>query len=73
MVDGDPFEDFDTLVRTVSVLRGGTPYVTQDLVAAFEPPSKVSASERWRDVTEDDWLEVGRLMRKDGCCHTGSL
>ncbi|MFE1982347.1 amidohydrolase family protein [Streptomyces mirabilis] len=73
VVDGDPFEDFDTLVRTVSVLRGGTPYVTQDLVAAFEPPSKVSASARWRDVTEDDWLEVGRLMRKDGCCHTGSL
>jgi imidazolonepropionase-like amidohydrolase len=73
VVDGDPFEDFDTLVRTVSVLRGGTPYVTEDLVAAFEPPSKVSASERRRAVTEDDWLEVGRLMRRDGCCHTGSL
>ncbi|WP_075030084.1 hypothetical protein [Streptomyces mirabilis] len=60
MVDGDPFEDFDTLVRTVSVLRGGTPCVTQELVAAFEPPSKVSASasasasERWRDATEED-------------------
>jgi imidazolonepropionase-like amidohydrolase len=77
VVDGDPFEDFDTLVRTVSVLRGGTPYVTEDLVAAFEPPSKLSASasasERRRAVTEDDWLEVGRLMRRDGCCGTGSL
>ncbi|MFE2520149.1 amidohydrolase family protein [Streptomyces mirabilis] len=77
VVDGDPFEDFDTLVRTVSVLRGGTPYVTQDLVAAFEPPSQVSASasasERGHATTEDDWLEVGRLMRRDGCCHTGSL
>ncbi|MFF4350157.1 amidohydrolase family protein [Streptomyces sp. NPDC001530] len=64
VVDGDPFTDFDTLVRTVSVLRGGTPYETADLVAAFEPASR-------RAATRDDWLEVGRLMRRDGCCDSG--
>ncbi|MFF1637489.1 amidohydrolase family protein [Streptomyces sp. NPDC058246] len=65
VVDGDPFTDFDTLVRTVSVLRGGTPYETADLVAAFEPSSRSAA-------TRDDWLDVGRLMRRDGCCDPGS-
>ena len=62
IVDGDPFEDFDTLVRTVSVLRGGHPYETQELVAAFEP------SARHATAAHDDWLDVGRLMRQDGCC-----
>ncbi|WP_369251634.1 amidohydrolase family protein [Streptomyces sp. R41] len=66
VVDGDPFTDFDTLLRTVSVLRGGTPYETADLVAAFEPSSRPAA-------TRDDWLEVGRLMRRDGCCGSESL
>ncbi|MET7701619.1 amidohydrolase family protein [Streptomyces sp. NPDC005485] len=66
IVDGDPFEDFDTLVRTVSVLRGGTPYETQELVAAFEP------STRRAQAAHDDWLDVGRLMRRDGCCDAGS-
>lgn len=66
VVDGDPFTDFDTLVRTVSVLKGGTPYETADLLAAFEPSSR-------RAVPRDDWLEVGRLMRRDGCCDSGSL
>jgi len=57
VVDGDPFTDFDDLVRTVAVLRGGVPYSTQELVASFEPTSR-----------RDDWLEMGRLMRRDGCC-----
>lgn len=66
MVDGDPFTDFDALVRTVAVLRGGTPYETADLVAAFAPPSR-------RAATSEDWLEVGQLMRRDGCRDSGSL
>jgi imidazolonepropionase-like amidohydrolase len=64
VVDGDPFTDFDTLVRTVSVLRGGMPYTTEDLVAAYEPAARQAAG-------EDDWLEVGRLMRREGCCDSG--
>ncbi|MFH8610699.1 amidohydrolase family protein [Streptomyces sp. NPDC018029] len=58
VVDGDPFTDFDTMVRTVSVLRGGTPYTTEELTSAFD---------RQR-VDEAYWLKVGRLMRRDGCC-----
>ncbi|MDX2933912.1 amidohydrolase family protein [Streptomyces ipomoeae] len=63
VVDGDPFTDFADLVRTVSVLRGGTPYTTEELVAAYQPPATRRAK-----AAEEDWLEVGRLMRRDGCC-----
>ncbi|MDX3643998.1 amidohydrolase family protein [Streptomyces sp. MB09-02B] len=67
IVDGDPFTDFADLVRTVSVLRGGTPYTTEELVAAYRPSARrVKAA-----GTEEDWLEVGRTMRRDGCCHDG--
>ncbi|MFK4069823.1 amidohydrolase family protein [Streptomyces sp. NPDC029674] len=58
VVDGDPFTDFDTMVRTVSVLRGGTPYTTEELTSAFERQGEDEAY----------WLKVGRLMRRDGCC-----
>ncbi|GAA3803546.1 amidohydrolase family protein [Streptomyces coacervatus] len=62
VVDGDPFTDFDTLVRTVSVLRGGVPYTTEELTAAFEPSAAHTTA------AEEDWLGMGRLMRRDGCC-----
>ncbi|MER6138053.1 amidohydrolase family protein [Streptomyces sp. NPDC001815] len=68
VVDGDPFTEFDTLVRTVAVLRGGVPYTTAGLVAAYGPASS-SATRRATD--EEDWLEAGRLMRQDGCCDAG--
>jgi cytosine/adenosine deaminase-related metal-dependent hydrolase len=68
VVDGDPFADFDTLVRTVAVLRGGVPYRTDDLVAAYEPVSAPAARRAAREV---DWLEAGRLMRLEGCCDAG--
>jgi Tol biopolymer transport system component len=64
VVDGDPFTDFGSLVRTVSVLRGGTPYTTEELVAAYQPSARRAEAAE----AEEDWLEVGRLMRRDGCC-----
>ncbi|MCW8096417.1 amidohydrolase family protein [Streptomyces tauricus] len=70
VVDGDPFTDFDALVRTVGVLRGGVPYTTDDLVAAYEPVSVSSPAAR-RAAGEVDWLEAGRLMRLEGCCDAG--
>ena len=63
VIDGDPFTDFATLVRTESVLRGGRRFAQEDLVRSFEPKTSPRA-----DV---DWLEVGRLMRRDSCCDTG--
>ncbi|MEU6260285.1 amidohydrolase family protein [Streptomyces sp. NPDC047043] len=62
VVDGDPFSDFATLVRTVAVLRGGMSYSTEQLVAAFEP------SARRTSAATEDWLDLGRLMRRGGCC-----
>ncbi|MEU6141237.1 amidohydrolase family protein [Streptomyces sp. NPDC047081] len=62
VVDGDPFTDFASLVRTESVLRGGVPYTTEELVDSFEPAATRTTA------AHDDWLEVGRLMRREGCC-----
>ncbi|MFF3645695.1 amidohydrolase family protein [Streptomyces sp. NPDC002564] len=71
VVDGDPFTDFADMVRTVSVLRGGTPYATKDITDAFgkrtgRGPGTPGAGGAGAD--ERHWLEVGRLMRRDGCC-----
>lgn len=62
VVDGDPFTDFDTLVRTVAVLRGGVPYTTEELTADFEPAARSTTE------AEEDWLAMGTLMRRDACC-----
>ncbi|MET9494741.1 amidohydrolase family protein [Streptomyces sp. NPDC006552] len=66
-VDGDPFTDFDELIRTVSVLRGGIVHHQADLVGAFTP---VTTGARAAG-THDSWLEVSHQMRKDGCCDPG--
>lgn len=65
VVDGDPFTDFDSLVRTVSVLRGGVPYEQRELVESF-PGAGAAAAPHGRSA--DEWLEVGRLLRRDSCC-----
>ncbi len=67
VVDGDPFTDFDSLVRTVSVLRGGVPYEQRKLVGAYEA---TKAATRRAAARHDDegWLAVGRQLRRDSCC-----
>nr|WP_107911632.1 amidohydrolase family protein [Streptomyces chartreusis] len=60
VVDGDPFTDFATLIRTAAVLRGGVLFEQSDLVGDF-------ATDAGRHVKEK-WLEVSRLMRREGCC-----
>ncbi|MGP3921987.1 amidohydrolase family protein [Streptomyces sp. 8N616] len=64
VVDGDPFTDFDSTVRTVSVLRGGVPYEEADLVGAYAG----AAGRADADRSADHWLEVGRQLRRDACC-----
>ncbi|MEU7041117.1 amidohydrolase family protein [Streptomyces varsoviensis] len=67
VVDGDPFADFDSLVRTVSVLRGGVPYEQRQLVGAYEARS--AAAKRAAARHDDEgWLAVGRQLRRDSCC-----
>ncbi|KOG10013.1 amidohydrolase family protein [Streptomyces viridochromogenes] len=58
VVDGDPFTDFATLIRTTAVLRGGVLFEQMDLVDAFETDTG----------TASEWLEVSRRMRREGCC-----
>ncbi|WP_461034356.1 amidohydrolase family protein [Streptomyces mayteni] len=67
VVDGDPFTDFASLVRTVAVLRGGVPVEQAALVEAFAGPAESRAGGR----TAEEWREVGRLMRREGCCDGG--
>jgi hypothetical protein len=62
VVDGDPFTDFATLIRTAAVLRGGVLFEQADLVDAFD-----GVTERPTE-TEEEWLEVSRRMRREGCC-----
>lgn len=62
MVDGDPFTDFDTLINTVAVLRGGVLFEQADLVDAFDAPSSSSAP------SAEEWLDVSRQLRREGCC-----
>ncbi|MFH8693413.1 amidohydrolase family protein [Streptomyces sp. PAN_FS17] len=60
VIDGDPFTDFATLIRTAAVLRGGVLFEQSDLVGDF-------GTDAGRDVKEK-WLEVSRRMRREGCC-----
>ncbi|MFD8334701.1 amidohydrolase family protein [Streptomyces solisilvae] len=71
VVDGDPFTDFDTLIRTVSVLRGGLPYEQRELVESFPGTAAAAAphGENWaHGRSAEEWLEVGRQLRRDSCC-----
>ncbi|MFF1342693.1 amidohydrolase family protein [Streptomyces sp. NPDC058290] len=76
IVDGDPFTDFDTLVRTSGVLRGGVPHTTDELVAACAPSTEAPATgtpaaggPAHRQAEPVDWLGERHLMLRDGCCH----
>ncbi|GAB2852612.1 hypothetical protein GCM10027074_19320 [Streptomyces deserti] len=67
IVDGDPFSDFDTLIRTAAVLRGGVLVEQAELVDAFGSDTARRYDSR-RSASAEDWLEVSRHMRREGCC-----
>ncbi len=66
LVDGDPFSDFDSLVRTSGVLRGGRLFEQRELVGSFPAPTA-----RALRSSVADWLEVGRQQRRESCCDHG--
>ncbi|MFH8568383.1 amidohydrolase family protein [Streptomyces sp. NPDC017993] len=73
LVDGDPFTDFDSLVRTSAVLRGGRLFTQRELVDSFPTPADRRATPRStraarRTDRSVDWLEVGRQQRRETCC-----
>ncbi|WP_416968051.1 amidohydrolase family protein [Streptomyces sp. 4F14] len=57
-VDGDPFTDFDDLVRTAWTMRDGTVHHPADLLDDM-PPTLAAGT---------DWLAVGEILHRDGCC-----
>ncbi|QHC24416.1 amidohydrolase family protein [Streptomyces sp. GS7] len=69
LVDGDPFSDFSTLVRTSAVVKGGRLYEQRALVDAFPAPGGPAL--RSASAAGTDWLEVGRQQRRESCCGTG--
>ncbi|MGP3989394.1 amidohydrolase family protein [Streptomyces sp. 3N207] len=67
LVDGNPLTDFDSLVRTVTVVRGGVPYEQKNLIDAYR-----TAQVRTRDEGQQaHWRQVSRQLRRDGCCDMG--
>ncbi|WP_411141865.1 amidohydrolase family protein [Streptomyces sp. x-80] len=75
LVDGDPFTDFDSLVRTAAVLRGGRVFEQRELVASFPAsgghPSGAAAGPKGAAGPAGaavDWLAVSRQQRRDSCC-----
>ena len=61
LIDGDPFTNFDDLVRVSSVMRGGELFGQTDLVNAYPAP-QVS-----HDVAQS-WVATGAALRGGGCC-----
>jgi Tol biopolymer transport system component len=66
MVDGNPFEDFSTMVRTTMTMRDGLLQRQEDIVATARSAAVPARAPKPPEGTS--WLEVGRMMRRDGCC-----
>ncbi|MFD3505654.1 amidohydrolase family protein [Streptomyces sp. NPDC058678] len=62
-IDGNPFHNFDDLIRTSWVMRDGVVLRQDDLVGTF---ATKSAEQRTADHT--DWLTVSRELRREPCC-----
>jgi Tol biopolymer transport system component/imidazolonepropionase-like amidohydrolase len=77
LVDGDPFTDFDELVRTAAVVRGGELFEQAALLDAFpEPAGGGEAAAREGSDGDSgpatfDWRKVSRQLRREGCCDAG--
>jgi Tol biopolymer transport system component/imidazolonepropionase-like amidohydrolase len=67
VIDGNPFQDFDDLVKTSWVMRDGVVYTQDDLVGAYDTgQSEHTAAHTGAEHT--DWLGVSRQLRREPCC-----
>ena len=62
-IDGNPFDNFDDLIRTTWAMREGTLYRQDDLVGAFATPAP-----QQHTAHPIDWLNVSRQLRREPCC-----
>ncbi|MFI7098943.1 amidohydrolase family protein [Streptomyces sp. NPDC050161] len=73
-VDGDPFTDFSSLVRTTAVLRGGRLFEQRKLVSSFPAPAEFTGAQGMATLRTGDtsvnWLKVGHSQRWETCCDT---
>jgi Tol biopolymer transport system component len=70
-VDGDPFSDFEALVRTDWAMRDGILFRSAELVDAYAaPPARPVATARAAESAAGavDWLAVSRQLRSEPCC-----
>ncbi|MGW0562626.1 amidohydrolase family protein [Streptomyces sp. NPDC003016] len=63
IVDGDPFTDFDDLVRTDRVLIAGRVHERAALERTY-----ARTADRTTAAASGDWAAAGAQMRHDGCC-----
>ncbi|MGP3683743.1 amidohydrolase family protein [Streptomyces sp. IBSNAI002] len=70
LVDGDPFTDFDDLVRVRATVRGGVVGERGTLVRAFTRSAAPAApgAPDGRARPAGDWSAVLDQMLRDGCC-----
>ncbi|WP_314247180.1 amidohydrolase family protein [Streptomyces kutzneri] len=68
LVDGDPFTDFDDLVRVRATVRGGSLRERPALERAFTPSAEPPAPDPDPDPDPADWRAVLDQMLRDGCC-----
>ncbi|QFR95618.1 amidohydrolase family protein [Streptomyces tsukubensis] len=68
MIDGDPFRDFDDLVRTSMVMRDGIVHRREELVGPFRTAGATGATQAARAADATDWLDVSRRLRREPCC-----
>ncbi|WP_019545352.1 amidohydrolase family protein [Streptomyces sulphureus] len=71
LIDGDPFEDFDALVRTAGTVCGGEVVWQRELVEAYPKSAAYKAGSRSGGSDDEHWRAVGRQLRRGGCCDAG--
>ncbi|WP_435056425.1 amidohydrolase family protein [Streptomyces venezuelae] len=68
LVDGDPFTDFDDLVRVRATVRGGMLHERPVLERAFTRTPEPSDPDGPDGPAPADWPAVLDQMLRDGCC-----
>ncbi|ANW22191.1 amidohydrolase family protein [Streptomyces clavuligerus] len=87
IVDGDPFTDFDSLIRVDAVVRAGTVHERAALMDAYPartyaapssaplsgPASGPAGDGHGHDRSDaEGWAAVAEQMTRDGCCGTSA-
>lgn len=74
VVDGNPFDNFDDLIRISTVIRDGVPHHTTQLAEEYpaqhiaQDPAEGSPQTKQQSHDRDGWLDIARQLRRDACC-----